>query len=251
METRHAEVMSSLNEVKASQKLLEDRVSDMNVRLAAVESKADALEGLHDAPDVPRLVAEAVRDEHFTLQCRLDDYEDRSRRDNLILYGIPDSPTETWTQSEQKVRSLLVESFSLQLPEEAISKAHRLGTFVVNKCRPIVVKFISLKIKDNILSQRSKLKGTRISLQEDLCKATRLSRKKLSEFGKASGKKYNLRYNKLFIDNKCYAYYAQTDSVCEVELPNARSGTDAENVGQANDNGAEHSPPLIPSPPSS
>ncbi|CAN7943526.1 unnamed protein product [Ixodes pacificus] len=142
METRHAEVMSSLNEVKASQKLLEDRMSDMNVRLAAVESKVDALEGIHDVPDVPRLVAEAVRDENFALQCRLDDYEDRSRRDNLILYGIPDSPTETWTQSEHKVRSLLLESFSLQLPEEAISRAHRLGTFVVNKCRPIVVKFI-------------------------------------------------------------------------------------------------------------
>lgn len=135
-------------------------------------------------------------------------------------------------------------------PEEAIYRARRLGTFVTNGCPRIVAKFISLKIKNSILSKIFKLEGTRITSQEYHCKATRLSLKKLLNFGKASGKKFNFRYNKLFFSNKCYAYYAPTDSMYEFELPNARSDIVGENSGQGSASDAERLLTMISSPPS-
>lgn len=95
-----------------------------------------------------------------------------------------------------------------------------------NKTRPIIVKFLHFKTKDSVLSQRAKLKGTSISIGEDFCRETRQSRKKLTEFGKASGQAYSLRANKLIINKKSYIYSAATDSVCEIEFPRRTNATD-------------------------
>ncbi|KAH9384096.1 hypothetical protein HPB48_026078 [Haemaphysalis longicornis] len=227
MESRHLEVISSLNEVKVSQKLLEERVANINTRLAAVELKVSSLESLPAPTDIQRLVAETVSSENAAIQPRLGDHEDRSRRDNVIFHGITDTPAETWSQTEEKVRAILAKTFSLQLNDEGIARAHRLGGFVVNKCRPVVVNFAAFKTRDKFLSQRSKLKGSGVTLQEDFCKSTRLSRKKLLEFGNACGQKFNLKYNKLHINKRCYVYVAPTDSVCEV-TPLNMPGTTAD-----------------------
>ncbi|XP_077532471.1 uncharacterized protein LOC144144851 [Haemaphysalis longicornis] len=226
MESRHAEVMSSLNEVRASQKLLEDRVTDVTERLATVENKVSTLERLTDDADTRRTVAEIVNCENSAVLSRLDDLEDRARRDNLIFHGIDDSHSDTWASAEEKVRELLTTTFSEQVPADGISRAHRLGSFVEKKCRPIIVKFASAKTKDRILSQRAKLKGTCITIQEDFCKATRYSRKKLHDFGKATGKQYSLRYNKLYVGKQCYTYCSVTDSVYEIGTYSAPLSTD-------------------------
>lgn len=220
--------------MKASQKVLEERVTDINVRLGAVELKVCSLESLQDSSGVPQPAAEAIRSESAALEARLDDYEDRSRRENLIFYGIQDVRAETWGETEGKVRAILKDRFSLELPSEGISRAHRLGSFVPNKCRPVIVKFTFFKVKETILSRRAKLKGTNISLQEDYCKGTRLSRKKLLDFGKESGHTYSLRYNKLYADKKCYIYCRETDSVCEVEsyIPPSAEATTSQSSGR-------------------
>ncbi|XP_077483861.1 uncharacterized protein LOC144093959 [Amblyomma americanum] len=217
MESRHAELMCSLNAIKTCQKTLEDRVSDISARLAAVELKANVVEGLQDASETHRNVSDAVSVQKTEHSSGFYDDEDRHRRDNLIFYGVADSWSETSTQAEQKVRSLLLDHLSMQLSEDDILRAQRLGPFVADRCRLIVVKFAPSKVRDNILSQRSKLKGTGVSLQEDFCKAVRQARKKLFDFGKASGQPFNLLYNKLYINRKCYVYCAETDSVREAE----------------------------------
>lgn len=124
MEARHAEVMFSLDEVKASQKLLEERVSDITTRLP-VEEKVSALESTHnvDATEVHRVAANIVRSENAALQARLDDFEDRSRRENLIMYGLKDNFSESWAHTEEAVRAVLAHHLSLELPADAISRA--------------------------------------------------------------------------------------------------------------------------------
>lgn len=139
--------------------------------------------------ELPRLVADAVRSESAVLQSQIDELEVCSRRDNLTFYGIGDHASETWQQSELLVRDLLSKQLMLLFSQSTIARAHSLGTFAPKKNRPIIVKFADLreKTKDKILSKKAMLKGTSVSLSEDFCRSTRLTRKKLIEFGKASG----------------------------------------------------------------
>ncbi|XP_072144695.1 uncharacterized protein [Dermacentor andersoni] len=108
-------------------------------------------------------VKEAVKNENSILASRLDHLEDRSRRDNFLFYGITDSPTETWAESETRIRDILSMHFDISIPDTAVSRAHRLGSFSANKTRPIIVMFSAFKIKESILSLRAKLKGSGVS----------------------------------------------------------------------------------------
>ncbi|XP_070381509.1 uncharacterized protein [Dermacentor albipictus] len=221
-DARHIELMDTLTQLKANQVELEQKVCDLTNRLAAVESQVLSL----DSERVPALndaISEAVRAESGAINSRLDDLEDRSRRDNLIFFGIPDTSSETWAESEEHVRKILSEKLDLSFPDESIHRAHRLGSYVSEKCRPIIVKFGSPKLRDKIISQRTKFKNSKVSFSEDFSRATRQSRKKLADFGKASGEKYLLRLNRLFIKKKCYVYCSSTDRVCEVDIAENRS----------------------------
>lgn len=155
----------------------------------------------------------------------LNEFEDRSRRENLIFHGVVDAAAETWAQSEEKVCSILNSALSLNLDssDDRISRAHRLGRFVPNKSRPVIVRFSSCKLRETILSSKNKLKTSGVSVSEDFCKATRTVKTKLYNFGKKSGELFTVRYNKLYINKKCYIYSPDTDSVCELHLGNAAS----------------------------
>ncbi|KAH6940907.1 hypothetical protein HPB50_010340 [Hyalomma asiaticum] len=85
--------------------------------------------------DLQQTITDAVREVNAELRSRLDDFEDRSRRENLIFFGIPDAAAETWSQSEDKVREI-VSTLGVQLPTDGISRAHRLGSYANKKCRP-------------------------------------------------------------------------------------------------------------------
>lgn len=165
------------------------------------------------ATEIQRTVSEAVNAQSAEFTSRLNELEDRSRRDNLIFYGIPDNSSETWAESEGHIRDICSRFLEFELPEGAISRAHRLGSFAASKTRPIITKFWSFKTKDHILSLKNKLKNTDFSLSEDFCQATRHCRKKLIEFGKANGQSFSLRYNKLVMNKKQHGYCAITNSV--------------------------------------
>ncbi|XP_077558922.1 uncharacterized protein LOC144174231 [Haemaphysalis longicornis] len=223
-DARHTEVIGMLSEVRANQQKLEEKVSSLASRLATVESLVESYEANQVADDLPRVVDEAVRDRTTAINSRLDELEDRSRRENLIFYGIPDLlPSENWSESETKIRDCLSNLLQLTLTDEAISRAHRLGSFTVNKHGPIIVKFSSSKHKQKVFAERKKFKGTGISVSEDFCRATRLSHKKLIEFAKASGQKYLLRLNHLLIGKKTYMYCPVTDRVCEIQTSEPRA----------------------------
>ncbi|XP_077551850.1 uncharacterized protein LOC144166065 [Haemaphysalis longicornis] len=125
LDQRHDTLIKSIDEVKENQKLLESKVLDLTTRLTDLEKRVDSFEDFQDGSHVQEMVATAVRSEHASFQARLDEFEDRSRRENLIFYGIEDSASETWADSEEKVRSILTSTLNLQLPDEAIARANR------------------------------------------------------------------------------------------------------------------------------
>lgn len=55
-----------------------------------------------------------------------------------------------------------------------IERSHRVGkcgTSGNNKPRPIILKFVSYRIREQIFRQKKKLKGSKLSIKEDVTKA--------------------------------------------------------------------------------
>ena len=102
------------------------------------------------------------------LRNKLDDLENRSRRNNLCFEGIPESPNETWQESESKIKHRI----SSHMPEVGtdfvIERAHRVGRpRSDSKPRKIVARFLNYKDRkrmfvnedysDRVLKKRTEL----------------------------------------------------------------------------------------------
>ena len=99
---------------------------------------------------------------------KLDDLENRSRRNNLRFEGIPESPNETWQESESKIKHLI----SSHVPEVGtdfvIERAHRVGTPLSDsKPRKIVARFLNYKDREAVFKAKKKLHGTNMFVNDD------------------------------------------------------------------------------------
>ncbi|XP_077558172.1 uncharacterized protein LOC144173781 [Haemaphysalis longicornis] len=211
------DLAADVKEIKTCQKSIEGEMASINSRLDALEKKSGTFE--HFGQELSRMEAsvEQLATANTTLTSRLDELEDRSRRDNLIFHGIADSK-ESWEQTEIKLLTALTQVID-SFPTGSIERAHRLGTYSPGKCRPIIAKFSNYKVKEKTLSFRTELKTNNITVSEDFSLATRNARKKLLNFGKSwpGSPKFQLRHNKLFVNKKCFIYDATTDSVQQIE----------------------------------
>lgn len=216
MEQDQSNLISTVNDIKKSQASIENKITDMDRRLIAVESKTSSSDAIqHDLCDLRRLT-DSLKDENSRLRVSHAELEDRSRRDNLLFYGLTDSPSESWNQTEEKLMTVVSDTLNLPIPTDSIERAHRLGAFADNKCRPVIVKFLSFKMKQQILFSSAKLKSSGITVSEDYSISTRQARRKLVEFAKTQNSVFKLRYNKLYINSKCYGYNYADDSVFEL-----------------------------------
>lgn len=108
---------------------------------------------------------------------RTNDLDQYIRRNNLRIYGISEAGekvgNDEWESSEaceRKVLQMFRSQLNLDIQEEGIEAAHRLGRRRTdsNTPRGIIVRFISRKVRDNVLYNRRKLKKTRTVIVEDL-----------------------------------------------------------------------------------
>lgn len=67
------------------------------------------------------------------------DSENRSRRNNQVFYGVNDSGSETWAQSELLLNSICKENLDLEL--QWVGRLHRTGHYNAAKNRPILANF--------------------------------------------------------------------------------------------------------------
>ena len=110
----------------------------------------------------------------WTLEIRrkLVDLEYRSRRNNLRILGIKEDRSERWEECENKVCNLLEGKLEMDTSNTSIERAHHIGEKLNEKERAIVVQFSFYKDKINILRNRKKLNGTKISIFEDFSQET-------------------------------------------------------------------------------
>lgn len=109
-------------------------------------------------------------EENASLQRKLDSLEQYTRRNSIRLFGVPE---ETNENTLNVVKSVFTEKLNLPAVCDAIDRCHRLKSSNVNNSsnpRPnvIIVKFISYCAKQIVSKQKKSLKGTGLSIVDDL-----------------------------------------------------------------------------------
>lgn len=86
-----SELKSDMKNVKTSQNAIETMLTDISRHLESLESKSEALDTVFNYCTITEESAEWLEKQQRTIASLSDDLEDRSRRNNLFFYGIPDS----------------------------------------------------------------------------------------------------------------------------------------------------------------
>ena len=131
------------------------------------------------------LSIDGVKKKHDQLIDKTCDLEDRSRRNNVVFYNIPESDDAQSEDCENIIVNVLKRQGFFR-PDYAIEidRAHRLGKREEDKTRPIIVRFTFYKDKEEVLKKGILFKGCNISASQDFSKITLGIHKQLRIHGK-------------------------------------------------------------------
>ena len=151
--------------------------------------------------------AQLIRDNPRAVEYRLLDVEARSRRRNLIFYGIHESQWESPDQCDQTLRRFLTSKLGVPEPYRIeLSRVRRIGRKMDNRTRPIIVSFVNDQIKSGILNHGYMLRNTNFGITQDYPEAIRRARKQLlPDFRhfRSRGRRAMIRYPaKLIVEGK-------------------------------------------------
>lgn len=143
-----------------------------------------------------------------------DDLESRSRRNNILLHGLPEDPNEKGDTLSSNVSKLLTEM--LEIPCPHIERCHRIGKVREGRPRPVIMRILDFGEKMRIMKNVSKLKGSNFRVTEDFSLRVRTIRKNLydatSSFRK-NGSDVKIRYDHVYIDDNRYVWDENSNSI--------------------------------------
>ena len=165
--------------IEFTENQLEEKVNNAENKQADIEHR---IEEIYDYQIDPEYVEQ-----------KLIDLEDTSRRNNLRVDGILETPGETWEDCEEKLQQVFQEKLGFECPIE-IEQAHRTpsrqnNTNNGNSPRTIIYNLLRYKYKVKILQKASKIKETNIFINKDFSRETMELRKQLRKEVKAHGDK--------------------------------------------------------------
>ena len=136
---------------------LEDKVCKLEKALAEVIAQNIELE---------RKCQKALEVAHEA-KAHAIDIEQNSRQSNIRVFGVPEEGQNE--NSRDVILDLFEKKLSVNLERKAIDAAHRVGRPRDGKVPGIIVKFMRRDDKYRVLKQRKKLKGSGITIVEDMC----------------------------------------------------------------------------------
>lgn len=114
------------------------------------------------------------------LKDKQDELEQYQRRQSIRIFGIPE---ETGEDSDV-IAIRVARDLGVDLDLRDIDRSHRVGRRQDAKPRPIIVKFVSYRKRNEIFRKKKGLKGSAVTIREDLT-TTRLAvlREAITRFG--------------------------------------------------------------------
>ena len=175
----------------------DELISSLSVRIGKLEADIESLKKSQNFVTKETTEVKNTLEKAFSnngrkfkeLEDKTQDLEDRSRRNNLVIFGVPEETNTTTTEDCDKLICDLLRKHKVIDPEEAhaglLERAHILGKKnpEQSKPRPIIVLCGSFKDKQYILYNSNKLKGTPYFIAEDYSKATLAIRRELVQKG--------------------------------------------------------------------
>ena len=163
--TRYDKLHSEISDLKHSLEYSQRQIEEMGTKQA----------GLAESNIVTDNEINAVKKDLNDLSDKADYLENQSRRNNVLFGGIPESPQESWEDTEKKVASVLRENMGFtEIPH--IERAHRIGK-ASEMPRSIVAKLTHYKDRDTILRSGRNLKGSNIYVRDDVSERVQKRRK--------------------------------------------------------------------------
>ena len=168
-----------------------------------VEALKDDVENLMRENQELRTDRDALMQRVLSLEKKTDDLEGRSKRNNIIVYGIPKDNGENTAKCEEILNNVCKND--LRLTEEIpFDRVHRLS----NKAdSPIIARCTFYRDKVKILRAKKFLQGTDIFVGEDYPVSVREIRKKINQLVKDNRQrkeKVRMVYDHVYIENKKY-----------------------------------------------
>lgn len=187
---------ASKNCARFSTLSMDDKLSLMFTKLEKLDRNDEQIMQMssilnHTITRVTRI--ESCLDKHSVYLKKLAyhsiDQEARSRRNNLIFYGLADVQNE---DTYRLLRQFIIDHLDLDLDEICIQRVHRLGSISKAKSfsqvprRPIIAAFRDYQDTEIILENAYKLYGTKFGIDRDYPKEIAQARKSLWEYQKAT-----------------------------------------------------------------
>ncbi|XP_077528536.1 uncharacterized protein LOC144140913 [Haemaphysalis longicornis] len=212
-----ATLLSEVQDLKTQLHTTEKTISDLSNRITQLEKHYQSLSTVQTQITALETGAGVTARHIQTLEARFDDAENRSRRNNLIFYGLPDTNhSETFSESEELIMSLCSEHLNVEIDPKELERAHRLGRHKPGQNRPVIVKFTSFKTKETILSNGKKLKDTTYSIGQDFSRSVQNSRKHLIAFARSKSTAFSCPYKTLLLGSKRYVFDEMSQTVKEI-----------------------------------
>nr|CAI5848036.1 unnamed protein product [Callosobruchus analis]CAI5850138.1 unnamed protein product [Callosobruchus analis] len=156
------------------------KIEDTNQGIAELNKKLDDLQ--REMVQVKQ-VSDSNRIKIEEANKKIEQMEQFSKRCNLRFFGIPET-------NDEKCRDVITDIIKTKLnlssvSTEDIEVAYRRGSSKGNAPRVIFVRFYSARVKNDVYSNKKNLKGSRITIREDLT-ATRMTivKEKIARHGK-------------------------------------------------------------------
>ena len=146
------------NNKSNKQKTNDDEILILRQELSDLKARVDSLEETVVKLDSKLAISTRVNE---VLRTDLDRLHQYTRRSCLVIHGIPTNVSETETQVEEKVRTMIAKD--LQLDDNTtkdiitdIDKAHRIGKRNDNNQQAVIVRFKSHSKRTIVYRQRPK-----------------------------------------------------------------------------------------------
>lgn len=198
LQTMNSTMTSKLDGVSADVGLMREQFAELQGEVKGLREEVSAL----------RLENDELKQSNYDMKTRLDelerktdDLEGRSKRNNLIFYGLPRQEKETGADCEDMLRDLITDK--LELADEIVfDRVHRLSS---KPNSPVIARCAFFKDKVKILKAKRKLQGSNIFIGEDFCARVRDIRRKLTPHLKAKrneGCRVSMVFDHLLVDGK-------------------------------------------------
>lgn len=125
---------------RSTQELINKHCEALHIRIASLESENDLLKS------------------------RLNETENNLRLDSLVIHGLREAPKNPDSSADsvatQAVLDLCSDQLGLEIAESDISYAFRIPSNAKDRSRPMIVSFVSRRVRNMVYSSRKTLRGS-------------------------------------------------------------------------------------------